>query len=486
MRVLLIFIFIIFDFTLFAQTATHKTQSHLNNGECSFLNLLKTNSEREIEQLKIVFNIQDNIKFIEDYKIKYLYLKHEELKQALSYLNDIKEKPLERSFVLRMDSSLSNLKSFILANTEGRDSALISTINSISLNGHANNSKCVNLKNQILILHIDQYLILKLGQSLLNPDKDLIMATVTLKEKHVCKGGYLEAQVKVWNRNILDKNLSLYHENNKYSFINNETTLRFKVNSDNGEESVINNAVVIEKTWNADVQVILNDNKILLIPIKEKYFVVKPVAILQNASVTAFYKDCLNEIVISVPGLGSSFIPKYTISDPHLNKLIVDPDTPIIGIVPQTDKVKINVFTDSLLIGEFDFSVRKIPFPNFHFSGYDVVNCGQVRVMKTPSLRVDLDLSEDCFMNYPKDSKFRIKAGKVKIIRNSEEIWTTTFQHDKNDYNFLFSNRKKIMDLIKPGDTISIEITEIERRTYERKWINFEFPPLVKTLKVIE
>ena len=119
----------------------------------------------------------------------------------------------------------------------------------------------------------------------------------------------------------------------------------------------------IAKKWNGSITINTPAGDTTLI-IEEEYIVAKPVIQIQSASVSALYFNCGNELNVQVPALGSFYDPDFKISG---GSIIKSSDKGKIVLIPNTTKLKMNVYNSDNFIGAQEFRVRRIPLPSVRF-----------------------------------------------------------------------------------------------------------------------
>lgn len=217
-----------------------------------------------------------------------------------------------------------------------------------------------------------------------------------------------------------------------------------------------------KKKWSATIKIKKPNGKDTSYQITQEYIVARPTLNFQSAEPPALYLNCGNKLNVSVPELGAEFIPAYTITGGTLQKLGGKGE---IMIIPKSTKVKINVKSDGIAIGDKDFSVQKIPLPTITIKkGSSVINVlNGITKNDIPQLIISVEANPDFKKFLPQDARYKITKWNVICARRSKSLIPPKAGSG------LRLNLGNACSNAQPGDRIVLEIEEMVRINFNNE-----------------
>jgi gliding motility-associated protein GldM len=188
--------------------------------------------------------------------------------------------------------------------------------------------------------------------------------------------------------------------------------------------------------------------------VKQDYYVVRPAIQVQSAAVQALYRNCGNELNVSVPALGAQFNPEYTITGGTL----VRTGAGKITVIPTDRNVKISVSNNGVPIGQLDYKAKAVPFANFE------INLNQktgASVGSLSNVSCKAKAPDEFSELLPKEDKYYLDEIKVYLVRRGRMIKETTIKGGSG------INLATIKEDAQSGDVIVFEVTKASRRNYQ-------------------
>ena len=232
----------------------------------------------------------------------------------------------------------------------------------------------------------------------------------------------------------------------------------------------------IRKKWSAKIKIKKPNGKDTTDIVEQEYIVAKPSLNFQSSELAALYMNCGNKINVTVPELGAEFIPEFSIEGGKLTKQGGKGE---IMVVPTTNKVKINVKSDGLAIGEKNFSVRKIPLPmvSIKKNGLAINVLTGIKPNDIGFINISIEPNIDFKNLLPQDARYKVTKWNVLCASRGRVSGSTkTGSGQKLNLGNSFANAK-------PGDRIIVEIEELVRINYKNEEEVVKLPNELKILQ---
>ena len=196
-----------------------------------------------------------------------------------------------------------------------------------------------------------------------------------------------------------------------------------------------------------------------------EYKIVKPNLDIQAGAVSALYKNCGNEMVVKCSALGPNYYPTFKVTG---GEVIRDQkNKEMVTIIPSNDfknlkdaKVVLQVFNGSILLGNVEYPVRKVPMPQVSVLAnnklVDEKKGVNPDIIKNLSIKITPDESFASFL--PKDAKYKVSRWAVSAIKGTNALFTKNIE-DQN--SFTFSGNEKMV--LYQADRILIEVKNVVR-----------------------
>jgi hypothetical protein len=194
--------------------------------------------------------------------------------------------------------------------------------------------------------------------------------------------------------------------------------------------------------------------------------------------VAALYKNCGNEITITNPVMS----PKDNVRYECKGGMVMNKydDVRVVTIVPDSPRVTLSIFRDTLLIGQIEFKVRLINKPtiNLYADSNLVENLNPHNVKlsrKTRYITLKAKPDEVFAAFLPQDAKYSVTSWKLILIRGAQTIDSLMNSQETIDVKPIFSKAKK-------GDRIYIEVYEVIRKNFMNKVENVNVGTIIKMI----
>lgn len=228
------------------------------------------------------------------------------------------------------------------------------------------------------------------------------------------------------------------------------------------------------KTFSAEIH--FNDSVYTL---EQEYFVVRPVIQIQSASVTALYLNCGNELNVQVPALGTEYNPVFsatgatTIADRTRKGFVT--------VVPNAQKVVLNVSSGGNRIGSQDFEVKRIPKPDIQLKAEGRA-VDEKRGVTTCPRNISLDaIPDESFERFlPRDARFRVSEWEVTLARGSRAVVPTKTIRGPN------ANISDLAQQARPGDRVVCEVRLVERMNFRDEREPVSVGTVVKQFSIVQ
>lgn len=217
-----------------------------------------------------------------------------------------------------------------------------------------------------------------------------------------------------------------------------------------------------KKKWFAKIKIKKPNGKDTTYLVEQEYIVAKPTLNFQSAELPALYLNCGNKINVSVPELGAEFIPEFSIEGGKLTKQGGKGE---IMVVPTANKVKINVKSDVIAIGDKQFTVKKIPLPTISVKkGGAAINVlNGIKIHEIPMLTIFIEPNSEFATLLPKDARYKVTKWNTLCASKGRQTGSTkTGSGQRLNLGNTYANAK-------PGDRIIVEIEELVRINYKNE-----------------
>jgi gliding motility-associated protein GldM len=213
---------------------------------------------------------------------------------------------------------------------------------------------------------------------------------------------------------------------------------------------------VAERKFKALIQVKGTDY-----PAEVPYNVVAPTVKITSGALSKLYINCGNELNVEVPGLGTDFVPGYSVGTEA--EVIKGAKIGQVTVVPKSKaKVKLAVSNAGNPIETVTFDVRTAPPPiiTVQAGGKDLNAKDGVSKNMIAQMKIKAVADDDFASTVPKDAEFRIRKGRVYLRKGTNLGTPIEFQGET-------LNLAAFAQTAKPGDVLSIELESVTRRTFK-------------------
>jgi gliding motility-associated protein GldM len=165
----------------------------------------------------------------------------------------------------------------------------------------------------------------------------------------------------------------------------------------------------LKRTYTATISYPKPDGTTETVNQEENYTVLKPSVQLESASLPALYFRCANKLQTSSPGLGVLFKPTFSGQGADF----ISGSGGNVTVVPNANKVVLDVINDGVNLQSFPFKVRRVPKPTIQVLANNAVVTDNImqRGLTASSVRtINVQaISDDDFKNNnPEDASFRV------------------------------------------------------------------------------
>ncbi len=205
-----------------------------------------------------------------------------------------------------------------------------------------------------------------------------------------------------------------------------------------------------------------------------EYYVVRPAIVISSNTAVSLYRNCANEVRVSVPGLSGNYNPTFGGSGAQF----IAGTGGELNIVPRSNarKVVMSVSNAGQKIGDKEFSVKGIPAPTIQAKrGNSVVTPNAPIPTGTTSLRIEAVADADFAEGHQADARFVVTSGEASLLSGGIVRKKIAFRNGQLDLRSISSNVRK-------GDALVIEIKSVARRNFQNQTENF--PKFAKFLSV--
>lgn len=186
---------------------------------------------------------------------------------------------------------------------------------------------------------------------------------------------------------------------------------------------------------------------------KKKYTVVEPVLLVNSATINPLYRNCANPLITSVPALGASYEPSYSVSN---GQAIPGAKKGEVTIFPGGGaKCVLSVSSGGKAVGQKEFDVLPVPPPNVALANRsgNPINT-ENPIPGTVSVQVKAFPDENFARALPKEATYRVVGLEVRQFRGGRAIANNKV--NGSDVNLQQYNSR-------PGDGFQIKVTAVQR-----------------------
>ena len=247
-------------------------------------------------------------------------------------------------------------------------------------------------------------------------------------------------------------------------------TLSFVANMTGGENA--GNGLK-KKTFKADITVATGRGDTTFSSVIE-YFVVRPAIVITSNTAVSLYRNCANEVRVSVPGLSGNYNPTFGGSGADF----IAGTGGELNIVPKSNaqKVVMSVSNAGQKIGDKEFSVKGIPAPTIQAKrGNSVVTPNAPIPTGTTTLRIEAVPDAEFADGHAADARFVVTSGEASLLSGGIVRKKIAFKNGQLDLRQIASNVRK-------GDALVIEIKSVARRNFRNQTENF--PKFAKFISI--
>jgi len=191
-----------------------------------------------------------------------------------------------------------------------------------------------------------------------------------------------------------------------------------------------------------------------------EYFVLSPVMQVSSRALSALWRNCANELSVTVPALGNSFAPKISAT----NAETIQGRGGNVTLIPTSNrKVIMTVRNSGVTVGTADFRVKSIPNPSIEMKFRDKIDLE--KGITARDVRGNLTVSAIAEANFatdvPKDAKYRVEGVEVYLKTGSNA------RVSLKENSGRVSVRSISSAVPKKGDFLVVKITRISRINYK-------------------
>ncbi|WP_215224311.1 type IX secretion system motor protein PorM/GldM [Echinicola shivajiensis] len=213
-----------------------------------------------------------------------------------------------------------------------------------------------------------------------------------------------------------------------------------------------------KKTFSGEVVININGTDSVM-PYSYDYYVANPTIEVTAEAIQQLYAECANELSIKVPALGNNYAPEFAISNGQAIKGSKPGD---VTIIPgSSGKVNIGVSSGGVKIGTKTYDIRPVPAPTIRpFDARGEIDLTNPYPSPGPSTLLVKAIPEPTFgRTMPKDARFEVTGGVVKLVRNDVP---------RDQVNITGENVaiRNLLAAARTGDRLVIQVTEVTRTNF--------------------
>ena len=187
---------------------------------------------------------------------------------------------------------------------------------------------------------------------------------------------------------------------------------------------------------------------------KKEYTVVEPTLIVNTAAGFPLYQNCANELQTSVPALGASYNPSFSVNN---GSVVPGARTGDCTIFPsKLGSCILRVSSGGNAVGDKKFKVNPVPPPNVYLAGSAGRQINLERpIPSPPRLQVKADPDKTFAETLPKEANYRVVGLEVTQFRGGGSVKTQKFNSGQFTFSSAFNPRK--------GDGFNVKVTAVQR-----------------------
>lgn len=219
-----------------------------------------------------------------------------------------------------------------------------------------------------------------------------------------------------------------------------------------------------KKTWKGTITYPKADGTDSTYIIEQDYYVVKPSIDVKSAAIQRLYKHCGNKLDIQVPALGPEYQPEFSGAGARL----INEGVSQVTVVPNQNRVKINVKNKGVQIGSVKYQAVPLPAPlvKLKVGNRDVDPIQGVTTSTARRLYIEIKAEKDLQRLLPRDTRYRIKNATIQLARGKTGSAPVRFnsQNMSQKIRALASNAR-------PNERFIIELIDVERKNFLNQWM---------------
>jgi gliding motility-associated protein GldM len=194
---------------------------------------------------------------------------------------------------------------------------------------------------------------------------------------------------------------------------------------------------------------------------KEEFFVKKPLVKINSASRNILYKDCGNEMSVTIPDLGDQYKPSFAGTGAEVIKGV---EKGSLVIVPNQENVELKITNSENYIGTELFKAIAPPDPTIQILVEDkpIDKKQGLEITKTKLAKIKAT-GDPAFQNlFPKDARYKVVEWQCILVRGRRPVRAVVFTDEAVDLT-------DVMSYASPGDRLIIEVNKVARTNFLNK-----------------
>lgn len=183
------------------------------------------------------------------------------------------------------------------------------------------------------------------------------------------------------------------------------------------------------------------------------YLIQRPHMVYTVPAGDTLYMSCGNELFVTCPELGTQYNPSFQASG---SIVIRGSQKGQVTLVPTYQEVILKVYSGGTEIDGKKFKAIVPPAPKIRLLQDQVACTPMQAVSATSQLYLTIEPDSNFSIRYPKDARYRLEAGSLKVIRNGTIIGNVTLTNQNVDLSALGI-------VYQQKDVLIVEITKVNR-----------------------